>query len=641
VREGNKVRKVATAEAMIRVLVNKAGQGDAAALKAMLDILDKTGCTNSITDEEREKHALKLPRAFSQEEMDLLISPAREKDRQRYRKMAEYEPDDRGGPVRDGSGTQPIPATLKSGDDLFAQGRLDEAFAVYRGHLVTCRAQLAKDGTYKPAQDEVIRAAARIGLLAEELLMEGAFRRAVECADEAIAGLTDSSWVRHIDPTQAVTGLAMPPADDPTWIRVIRAQGLMFMGRVDEARAFFRRFDSNKRTALTSWETAILRDFARLRHCRHSHPLMNEIETRFAAAGWTTDVANSKLFPPETSNIDSMLLVRSGDINSADQLTAQDKLDEALQVYRRIVDKCKTRLAKDPGNSQCREDLQIATDRIALMARRFLEAGRFGMALECAEETIDLVPDHLALETIRAQAMMFFDRVDDARAIFLQYRGRTIGSKLWENAVLDDFTAHRAAGRTRPLMDEIEELFAQAVVISGASDGKSLSPVGTAVPAALLDADDIPSGDILAKHGMLDEALVVYQRRLGICDKKTAHGRINLQAIEDRYNALERISGLALGFVLKQEFEKARITADHAISVSPNSIWANIRCAHALMFLGQAEEARTIYLQQRRTKVDPEQYGENIILKDFAAIREAGLTNALMDEIERQFAPSG
>jgi hypothetical protein len=62
---------------------------------------------------------------------------------------------------------------------------------------------------------------------------------------------------------------------------------------------------------------------------------------------------------------------------------------------------------KGPGNSQSRDDLKTATDRIAVMARRFLEAGRFGMALECAEETIDLAPDQLALEAIRAQAMCF------------------------------------------------------------------------------------------------------------------------------------------------------------------------------------------------------------------------------------------
>jgi hypothetical protein len=634
VREGHKARKVTTAEAMIRVLVNKAGQGDAKALSELLDILHKTGRTNAITDEEREKRALKLPRPFSEKEMDALLSPAREKDRQRYRKMAEYE-------VRDPTGapSRAIPPALKAGDDFFAQGRLEEAFASYRSHLAVSRAQLALDGTYKHAQDELTRAAARIGLLAEKLLLAGSFVRAIECADEALAALSDPAWVRNIDSAQSLSVLAPPATDDPTWIRVIRAEALMFAGHLDEARAFFRRFDSDKRSALTSWETVILRDFAMLRQCGHSHPLMNEIATRYAAAGWTTDLTNTKLFPPATSNIDTMLLVRSGDIASADRLADQGKLDEALQVYRRNLDKCKTKIAKDPGNSQCRDDLQIASGRIALVARKFLEAGRFGLAFECAEEVMDLTSDKLALEAIRAQAMMFFDRAEDARVIFLQYRGHKVGDKLWETAILEHFEAHRKAGRTRPLMGEIEQLFADTAMTSSTANACSAAAtIDGATLSGLMQADDIKSGDILASHGKLDEAFAVYRRRLAICDKKLANGRINLQAIDDRHTAVRRISDLSLGFLLKHDFEKARATADHANSVAANSAWANLRCAHALMFLGQINEARASYLHYRNEKVDPERRGDSVILQDFAAMRDAGLTHRLIDEVERLFA---
>lgn len=94
-----------------------------------------------------------------------------------------------------------------------------------------------------------------------------------------------------------------------------------------------------------------------------------------------------------------------------------------------------------------------------------LEAGRFGMALECAEEVMETGSDKLALQAIRAQAMMFFDRKDDARAIFLQHRGTKMGDKVWEIAILEDFGMHRKAGRWQALMVEIESEFEAATTL--------------------------------------------------------------------------------------------------------------------------------------------------------------------------------
>jgi hypothetical protein len=57
---------------------------------------------------------------------------------------------------------------------------------------------------------------------------------------------------------------------------------------------------------------------------------------------------------------------------------------------------------------------------------------------------------------------MFLDRVDEARALYLQYRGRIIADgsgKRWETDVLEDFAHFRKAGLTHPLMDEVEKTF--------------------------------------------------------------------------------------------------------------------------------------------------------------------------------------
>ena len=57
---------------------------------------------------------------------------------------------------------------------------------------------------------------------------------------------------------------------------------------------------------------------------------------------------------------------------------------------------------------------------------------------------------------------MFLGRLDEARALYLRYRGaqKVQGDKSWEAVVLEDFAELRKAGLVHPLMDEIEKTFA-------------------------------------------------------------------------------------------------------------------------------------------------------------------------------------
>ena len=67
-------------------------------------------------------------------------------------------------------------------------------------------------------------------------------------------------------------------------------------------------------------------------------------------------------------------------------------------------------------------------------------------------------------------------------------------------------------------------------------------------------------------------------------------------------------------------------------------IWLSTNRAHALMFLGRTEEARSVYERYRGEKnVQGDKSWETVVLEDFAEIRKAGLTNPLMDEIDKQF----
>jgi hypothetical protein len=57
----------------------------------------------------------------------------------------------------------------------------------------------------------------------------------------------------------------------------------MFLAPVDEARALYLRHFGEKMKEDKSWDTVVLEDSAELRKAGLTHPLMDEIEKRFAA----------------------------------------------------------------------------------------------------------------------------------------------------------------------------------------------------------------------------------------------------------------------------------------------------------------------------------------------------------------------
>jgi hypothetical protein len=60
------------------------------------------------------------------------------------------------------------------------------------------------------------------------------------------------------------------------------------------------------------------------------------------------------------------------------------------------------------------------------------------------------------------------------------------------------------------------------------------------------------------------------------------------------------------------------------------------------MFAGRTDEARGLYLKYRDQKdVVNGQSWQTIVLEDFSGLRKAGLTNPLMDEVEKSFMSAG
>jgi TPR repeat protein len=152
-----------------------------------------------------------------------------------------------------------------------------------------------------------------------------------------------------------------------------------------------------------------------------------------------------------------------GDANAKAQLerlpiseaAAAGHYAEALQLQESLaakVEAVETRREGNPGKETA-EALSGAA-WLALFAREFTKALTF------ADRAHALLPDNLAIETNRAHALMFLERGEDFKALYLAHKGKPISGqdgKLWERVIAEDFAEFRKAGLTHPKMAEIEK----------------------------------------------------------------------------------------------------------------------------------------------------------------------------------------
>jgi tetratricopeptide (TPR) repeat protein len=141
---------------------------------------------------------------------------------------------------------------------------------------------------------------------------------------------------------------------------------------------------------------------------------------------------------------------------------AQGDLVGALKSYRDSLAIRERLVALDPANKQWHDNLADTVAGLGGLAFKLVLAHDMTNALAAADQSIALAADQIWLYTNRAHALMFLGRTDEARALYLKYRGQKDASsdgKPWEVVILGDFAEFRKAGLTNPLMDEIETLF--------------------------------------------------------------------------------------------------------------------------------------------------------------------------------------
>ena len=95
-----------------------------------------------------------------------------------------------------------------------------------------------------------------------------------------------------------------------------------------------------------------------------------------------------------------------------------------------------------------------------LVAWHALLAREFTTALTVADRAHALFPDDLAMETNRAHALMFLEREEESKALYLAHKGEPLSeqnSRLWERGIVEDFAEFSKAGLTHPMMVDIEK----------------------------------------------------------------------------------------------------------------------------------------------------------------------------------------
>jgi hypothetical protein len=116
-----------------------------------------------------------------------------------------------------------------------------------------------------------------------------------------------------------------------------------------------------------------------------------------------------------------------------------------------VIEKAATTASGRPG-----QETSSALGRIAWYA---LFARDFSRALIAADRALGLAPDLIGVKINRAHALLFLNRVAEAKALYIAYKGSKVpqnSNKSWKQVVAEDFAEFRKAGLTHPAMSEIE-----------------------------------------------------------------------------------------------------------------------------------------------------------------------------------------
>ena len=182
-----------------------------------------------------------------------------------------------------------------------------------------------------------------------------------------------------------------------------------------------------------------------------------------------------------------------------------------------------------------------------------------------------------------------------------------------------------------------------------------------------LEGNDIICPQITAKFAESDgpDAASKYREFIDIVNLKNMIGKINEEFKAGNYNEAYRLSKKKLAdteaidlktygkagkltsdalashswyTLFAHQYAESLAAADRSITLGHDILVPQTNRAHALMMLGRTDEARQEYAAHKGEKIG-DKIWEKVIDDDFSALRKAGITHPLMDEIEGNAAP--
>ena len=340
------------------------------------------------------------------------------------------------------------------GSLLAAQRNFDEALQTYREGLAIVEHLTKTDPANAGWQLDL---AVTDSLIADALRAQGQLAGALKSYRDSLAiakrlakiDPTNAIWQRNLAATYEKVGDVLTALQNPkdalasyrAEVAVREAIAKSNPGDAEGQRALSVSYNKAGSAALAQGDAAqALDDF------RNGLGVIEALaKTNPANAGWQRDVAVSY------NLVGTALLL-------------QHALPEALKSYRAALAIAERLANSDRSNTQWQNDLQFCIGRIGLVAWNAVLARNFALAMDATDQAVALAPQATWLYASRADTLMFLGRVDEARALFLKYRGakNVMAGKSWEAIILEGFAALRKAGLTAPLMDEIERQFSSA-----------------------------------------------------------------------------------------------------------------------------------------------------------------------------------
>lgn len=146
---------------------------------------------------------------------------------------------------------------------------------------------------------------------------------------------------------------------------------------------------------------------------------------------------------------------------------------------------------------------------------------------------------------------------------------------------------------------------------------------------------------VLAAQEKIVDAVRFYRESVSIRQRRFAPAGQNEAWSNEWTSVMTIIGGLSYRMVFARQYSEALELADYTIALVPTWKWTYPNRAHALMLLGRRQEAEAVYLLYKGTDIGPSQSWNATVLGDFRKMRQEGISDPLMDEVERELQRPG